>query len=311
MIMLLPLALVIAISAALLMPGPGTELFQSGIAPWLVALIFLVNGYQTDLKHRPTGKALGTAVGLMTVINLCIGPVLGMVAAQLFGLEAGLALGLIVMSTVPPTLSSGIILTMIAGGDGLWALLFTVALNILGIISIPLILPLVSSVSGGVSIESWPLFEKLVFVVLIPFLSGQILQKILGAGHLSSVLKHIPTFCITLTVWMIMSSTANGFEANVEIPVLPLIYVGVGSFLVHTILFGLCYGGAKALRLPDRAVSAFVFTGSQKTLPVAISILAVLPMGTGNAVLACILFHFIQLFLDSWIASHWGKAKIQ
>ncbi len=307
MIITLPLALIVAISLAALAPEPGASLLQAGFAPWLVALIFLVNGYQTDLKRRPAGKALGAATGLMVVINLMVGPLLGMATVMVLGLEGGIALGLIVMATVPPTLSSGIILTLIAKGDGLWALLFTVALNIFGIITIPLILPLVASLSEGVIIDPWPLFEKLVLLVLIPFLAGQLLQKFFGEGRFSSVTKYIPTACITITVWLIMSNTVNGFEEGSLFPLGSLALAGIGGFIIHGILFGLCLGGAKSLKLPSKAVSAFAFTGSQKTLPVAISILATLPMGTGNAVLACILFHFIQIFLDSWIAGHWGK----
>jgi sodium/bile acid cotransporter 7 len=42
-----------------------------------------------------------------------------------------------------------------------------------------------------------------------------------------------------------------------------------------------------------------IFTTSQKTLPVAISVLAALNLPIGEAVLTCVLFHFLMLFADS------------
>jgi sodium/bile acid cotransporter 7 len=42
--------------------------------------------------------------------------------------------------------------------------------------------------------------------------------------------------------------------------------------------------------------------GSQKTLPVAISLLAVLAGPVGEALLVCVMFHFLRLFADALIA---------
>jgi len=306
--MLIPLVLVGAIIAAWIFPTPGAALSAAGLAPWLVALIFLINGYQTDLGRRPGGRALIFAIGLMAVINLVLGPMLGLAAVRLLDISGGLALGMIVMAAMPPTLSSGIVLTVVAGGDALWALLFTIALNILGIIAIPITIPEAAALGEGIAIDPWPLFEKLLIVVLMPFLLGQVARHLIGSGRYGNALKHIPTLCIAAAVWMVMSKTALSTTLS-ALPFSALGLTAIGAFGVHGLLFALCWVVAKMQRLPDVAVSAFVFTGSQKTLPVAVGILATLQVEIGHAVLACVAFHFVQLFLDSWIAGAWGKSS--
>lgn len=47
---------------------------------------------------------------------------------------------------------------------------------------------------------------------------------------------------------------------------------------------------------------AMALAGSQKTLPVAISLLAVLAGPVGEALLVCVMFHFLTLFADALIA---------
>ena len=63
-----------------------------------------------------------------------------------------------------------------------------------------------------------------------------------------------------------------------------------------------------ALKLPKREYRADVILTSQKTLPVAITILSFLPDELGDKglmVIPPIVGHMSQLFIDSWIVSRW------
>ena len=51
-------------------------------------------------------------------------------------------MGLVVIASMPPTLSSGVILTENAGGHTVWAMLLTILLNLAGIFTVPFVLDL-------------------------------------------------------------------------------------------------------------------------------------------------------------------------
>jgi sodium/bile acid cotransporter 7 len=138
----LPVGLVLAILLALAAPGPGTALNGTGLVIGLVPLIFLVNGYQTRLDMLSLGGRFLAVLASGAGIGLLLSPFLGLAAAALLGLPAAAALGLVVMASMPPTLSSGVILVENAGGHTLWAMLLTILLNLAGIFTIPFMLDL-------------------------------------------------------------------------------------------------------------------------------------------------------------------------
>ena len=47
-----------------------------------------------------------------------------------------------------------------------------------------------------------------------------------------------------------------------------------------------------------------ILTGAQKTLPVAVSVLAALNYPIGEALLVCVLFHFMVLFGDALLVPY-------
>ena len=52
---------------------------------------------------------------------------------------------------------------------------------------------------------------------------------------------------------------------------------------------------------------ALLFVASQKTLAISLAVLASVQFDTGSAIIVCLLFHFFQLFLDSFLASYMKK----
>ena len=122
MVWLLPVGLCVAIIAALLLPGPGVALNQLGLPALLVAMIFLINGMQTRLSGLRLEPRFGATLGAAALINLLLSPLLAWLIVQVSGVDTSLGLGLLVMALVPPTLSSCIVLTRVAGGKAIWAL---------------------------------------------------------------------------------------------------------------------------------------------------------------------------------------------
>ena len=295
----LPAGLVLAIVLALLAPQPGSVLNGTGLVLGLVPLIFLVNGYQTRLDRLALRRRFVGVLAFGVVVGLLLSPFLGLGAAVLLGLPASAALGLVVMASMPPTLSSGVILTENAGGHTLWAMLLTILLNLAGIFTIPFVLGLTLELGGEVAVAPWPLLERLLTVVLLPFVLGALLRRWRGRPAPGWV-RYVPSACIIVTVWMSMSaSSATLFELTAGAFAL----VVLGALLVHGSLLLLCAAGGRGLRLAAGERIALLFVVSQKTLPVAIGVLTALNAPIAGALVVCIVFHFLQLMLDALIAA--------
>ena len=136
----LPVGLLLALLIAWLAPDPGAMLQRLGFIPWMVVTIFLINGYQTRFKELPRGRRILSASIIAILISLLISPLIGLAVVSSVSLPIGAAMGLVVMATVPPTLSSGIVMTGIAGGNVAKALFLTILLNLVGVFTVPFLL---------------------------------------------------------------------------------------------------------------------------------------------------------------------------
>jgi len=294
----LPVGLIAALVASLLLPAPGATLQQWGLIPWTVVVIFLVNGYQTQLKELPREQNFFKALLAGAIISLLISPFVGLLIGQLFGLSAGLLLGLVVKSAMPSTLSTCIVMTQLAGGYALWALLITVILNLLGVFTVPFMLSLTLADAGQFEIAPWPLLQQLLMLVLLPLIVGFIARQISSVPPDHLILQYLPSSCIILAVWMSLSSSADVISA---LHWNTLIKVALAALSVHFLLMVISWLAGKALKLPYEELIALVMTASQKTLPVAVSVLAALNQPIAEALLVCVLFHFLMLLADAVI----------
>lgn len=300
----LPLGLLLAFVVAWIAPLYGALLEQLGLIKWMVVIIFLVNGYQTHLRHLPQEAGMLVTGVLAVLINLLISPFVGLVLVYVLPLPEGAALGLIVMATVPATLSSGIVMTVIAGGDGTKALVLTIVLNLLGVFTIPFILQLILENIGILSLSPWPMLQQLILIVLLPFVTGMMSKRFIRIPPRHIVLRYLPSICVIGTVWMSVSASSDTLK-ELSLSVFGLIVLGAAS--IHAALILLCWLSRQLYRSQRAEWLALLFTASQKTLPVAVGVLSLLHQPAGLALVACILFHFIQLLVDSVIASRLGS----
>ncbi|MDX1594330.1 MAG: bile acid:sodium symporter [Gammaproteobacteria bacterium] len=295
----LPGGLVLAIALALVAPEPGSAVNRTGLVSWLVATIFLVNGYQTRIDARRLGRRFLRVLAAGAGIGLLLSPWLGVATAALLGLPAAAALGLVVMASMPPTLSSGVILTGNAGGDVLWAMLLTILLNLAGIVSVPFVLDLALEAGAEVAISPWPLLWRLLTLVLVPFVAGVGLRRLFESRPPGWV-RYVPSTCIIITVWMAMSASSGTL---LELTAGALGLIVAGALLVHGALLGLCAAAGRALELAPAERIAVLFVVSQKTLPVALGVLTALEAPIAGALVVCIVFHFLQLMVDAVLAA--------
>lgn len=301
----LPLGLSAAIILALVFPGPGIEVKSWDLMREAVMLIFLINGLQSSLVFKDVNLKFFKAFLFLVLSSLLLCPFFGKWLANALGLPPDLALGLIVMSAMPTTLSSGLVVASVAGGSATWSMLFTMGLNLVGIFTIPFILAFALNTST-VHLSPWPLLVNLIQIVFCPYIIGSILRRSIQATEkYKIILAHLPTFCIILVAWTSVSVSADNI-LNMQLNF--LLYSCLAVVLVHVLLLLLHYGSAKVLALNLPETKSFVILGSQKTIPIALSVLTALHLKqAGPAVMVCIMFHFLQLLIDSWLAARWAK----
>ncbi|MCI5120852.1 MAG: bile acid:sodium symporter, partial [Candidatus Electrothrix sp. AUS4] len=112
--------------------------------------------------------------------------------------------------------------------------------------------------------------------------------------------SYVNSSCVILAVYISLAVSRQEFFNT-----------GLGEYLavlssvslVHLLLLAMNGLSAKTLQLNSEDAKALLFVGSQKTLPVSLAVLAGLHQNTGNAVVVCLLFHFVQLLVDSVLAS--------
>ncbi|MCI5142397.1 MAG: bile acid:sodium symporter [Candidatus Electrothrix sp. ATG1] len=296
----LPIGLVLAALFALLLPQAGIMLAVNNGIKCSIFTIFLVSGYQTGVAGTSLDRNLIHIFLTAAAISLFLAPLLGLGLGILLRLPPYLVIGLLIICAVPPTLSSGVVITGISGGNTVLALMLTIGLNLTGILTVPVVLHFCIKASGPISIDRWALFIKMLLLVLFPFVIGRLLRTLQQKQQVSPNWSYVNSSCVILTVYIsLAASRQEFFRTDSGQYLITLISVSLAHFLLLAIN---CQAG-KLLKLNQENSKALLFVASQKTLPVSLAVLASLRQETGNAVIVCLLFHFVQLFGDSILAS--------
>ncbi|MGB5687238.1 MAG: bile acid:sodium symporter [Candidatus Electrothrix sp.] len=308
----LPLGLILAAIFALTLPQAGVIFADHSGIKLTIIIIFLVSGYQTGTAGIPLNKSLFHIFLTAAAVSLLLAPLLGLVIGSVFDLSPSLVIGLIIICAVPPTLSSGIVITGISRGNTVLALMLTISLNLIGTLTLPTILHLCLKASGPVIIDQWALFIKMLFLVLLPFIIGKILRVIsnnlLNKQRISPNWSYVNSSCVILAVYISLAVSRQEFFRTDAGQYLAVLF---SVSLVHFLLLGVNTQAAKLLKLNAKDGKALLFVASQKTLPVSLAVLAGLHQDTGNAVIVCLLFHFVQLLVDSALASRFRQQSQQ
>ena len=307
--MFLPVGLILAMAIGLLVPVD-IQFSTAGIAgisiqQLLIIGIFLVSGYKFRWGDINLGKQFVLTLLAAVAINLVLGPVSAVATAKLLGLEEGVVIGLVVMASVPTTLASGIVIVRNAGGNTVWALMLTVMLTFIGVLIIPFLLDFFLSMGAAVDLPVWPLMLTMIKLVLLPLLAGAGLQRLLkNRDH--AILHYLPPSAIIAIVWMSVSQNAASLF---NLSLWELFSLTGASLIIHLVLLIAAWGAGIMLRLGIPEARALLFVAAQKTLPVAVAVLVSLPQAQipaaalGIATVTCVVFHFAQIIVDSFLAS--------
>ena len=170
-----PLWLILGCVAAWFQPGAWVW-FSPWIAP---ALGVVMLGMGLTLRFSDFASVLKEPkrIALGVVAQFMIMPLVGWGLAKVFGLEAGLALGLILVACCPGGTVSNVICHLAKASVPL-SVLMTMCSTMIAVVATPL---LTSWLAGAwMPVDAWGLFKSMVVIVLLPLVLGITVNTLLG-----------------------------------------------------------------------------------------------------------------------------------
>lgn len=298
----LPAGMILSVILAALLPGLGSSIKAACGSSIFILIIFFVCGWQTKLDSVHFNRKFYLALVASGVLTLFIAPWAGFAVAKLCRLDALALTGLVVMASVPPTLSSGIVMTETAEGNVMLGVIMTVFYNLLGVLTMPVMLTWCLAAEKSIDANPVKMFCDLLLLVVLPFAAGFLIRKWSGR-KLPSFCGYIPSVCVIILILSFFSSANRMFRSY---PVDILLLAGAGSLVMRIGLMAILWGAGALLKLDQADRKAMIFTAGSKTLTIALAMLAILNAGEGPAIIPCMVFYFLQSMIDSILAGRMG-----
>lgn len=283
-----------------------------------IFVIFFLSGLMIDTMEAR--RAAADMPGLLIALGLIfvVAPVYAYFFSTTGFFRKETVAGLFLVTAMPTTLSSGIVMTSASGGNRIHALLITFVSNLLCIFTIPITLGyLFSNYSGMLSImiPATKLVRTLLLIVVLPLAAGSFLKVILKAstsGRISNLLdtstiNKINQVLVIGIVWMSASLLGN----HEKIFGADLVKICIAALAFHLCLIGSAFGLVYISGRGPGNRESIIFLGSQKTLPLSVALQSTLFPGFGNTLVFCISHHFLSLFFDGFLVSWLAEAGTQ
>ncbi|GJR85150.1 probable sodium/metabolite cotransporter BASS4, chloroplastic [Tanacetum coccineum] len=282
----LPLALIGGVVLGLAYPGPGCLAHRYQLSK--VSTSYSVRYHDTGLSLR--SEDIGAAaeawpVGLFGLASILLfTPNLSRIILQLQLQPQEFVTGLALFSCMPTTLSSGVALTRLAGGNCALALAMTVTSSLLAIIILPFSISKLIACGLGASVPTGTLFRRLIVTVLLPLIFGKAIRESFKglanfADNNRKLLSLLSVLFISWVPW-IQVSRSRSLLLMIE-PAAFLVAIMMGMLLHLTLLVFntisircLCAvsGGSKSIFAKKENSTALLLVASQKALPVLVAV---------------------------------------
>lgn len=303
--------LVAAIALAVVLPAAGEARSAAQmVSNAAVFLLFFLNGLR--LPRHEVWEGMGNHRLLWPLIAWCYG---AMALAGWAVWQAGqgwmpplLALGFLYLGCLPSTVQSATAYSSLAGGNVASSVVAAALLNLLGVF---VTAPLFSLLAGGhtAAFDGGGLL-KVVTILLLPFVLGQIAQGRLGDW----VKEHRPLVTtmdrtsIAIAVYVAFSGAVEQrFWTRVDPAGWAWLVGGTALMLVFAHLGAWMLGALVRLDRANR--KSMLFAGAQKSIAMGAPLAAVLfaPAVAGVVLLPILLYHLVQLVLAAPLASRLNR----
>ncbi len=268
----------------------------------VICFIFFFSGlllYPDQIKSGLT-DIKGSFIAL--VIIFLVAPATAAVLSMT-PIPVGIKMGFFLVAVMPTTLSSGVVMTEIAGGNMAHALVITIVANALAVFLIPVTLCFLLNFTGTAvvaSIDKIAIMMKIAFLVVVPLCSG-LMIKYWAESFVRQFIRKLPIvnqLLVLSMVWMALSQTRAVILNSGK--VIGIIFLFVVLF--HGVLLAAGSLSVKLFNIGKGRRESVILMGGQKTLPLSIILQASLFPHYGLALMVCVMHHILHLVFDGYLA---------
>ncbi|RVQ66925.1 bile acid:sodium symporter [Croceicoccus ponticola] len=236
-------------------------------------------------------------------------PVVTLALAQVQGLDANLARGMIFVGAVPSTMQSAVAFTAMAGGNVAGAVCAAAVSNMAAVAITPALSALFAGGGGGAEISGTAAL-RIVMQLLLPFVAGHFLRPWIGAfvGRHNRTVSLLDRGTIVLIVFVAFAaSVVEGLWQRTGVGELMLVIV-LCLALLAVVFAGNALAG-RILRFSREDRITIQFAGSKKSLAAGIAFAGVLfpPASVGAVMLPLMIYHQLQMIVSAMLAARWAK----
>ena len=213
--------------------------FGQPLVSVMLGLVMLGMGLTLSFDDFKRIAKIPRCVATGVILQFTVMPLAGIFLAMTFGLEAGLAVGLILVACCPGGTASNVV-AHLANANLALSVTMTMASTLVAVIATPL---LTGWLAGKyVEIDQWNLFINMVSIVLLPVIAGVMLNRYLPkvTDKIAIVSPLASILVIVLIVGGIVANSKALIQAHFGVLMLAI-------FLLHVFGFGLGYLITKAL----------------------------------------------------------------
>ena len=282
----------------------------------IFALFFLhgIGLSRDNLKDGASNWRLHLTIQLVTFV---VFPIWWVILAATLGsyISHDLLLGFFYLSALPSTVSSSVAMTSLARGNIAAAVLNASLSTVLGVLITPILVSVVMQEGGGANFDILPTMQKIVVMLLFPFVLGHVLRPWLSElfGKIKHITMRFDRAVIVMLVWTAFSdSVTDGLWKNHGPTLLVEACLGVALFLGPMLLFTRLL--AVKLKFQTSGEIVAVFCGSTKSMASGLPMAKLLFAGNpaiGVLIIPILLYHQIQLFVCTVIARRYAYRSME
>ncbi len=310
------LAIIAVVIIAYLFPGPGSEnsaIPLDTISSIGVSLIFFFYGLKLSPDKIKSGLKNWKLHVLIQTSTYLLFPAIVIIGYPFFKeTHFSIWLAFLFLAALPSTVSSSVVMVSIAKGN-IPAAIFNASISgLIGIAITPLWIGLFLE-QAAADFDLGHIYMELLIEILLPVVLGLALQRF---GHTYTVQynKYLTLFDKTIVLLIVYKSFAESFEKNIfsSVDISDLLLMALAVVLLFYGIYQVI--GLMARRLGFNREDSITarFCGTKKSLvhgTVFSKVLFPASMPAGLILLPLMLFHAIQIFIVSIIASKLAKEK--
>lgn len=300
------ICLVTLVDATNTVAGMGKWLKSHSGADAVICTIFFTSGLILKREEIRAGLRDLQGAVIALVLIFAVAPLTAFLIG-LLPLDPAVRIGLFLVSVMPTTMSSGVVMTGASGGNIAHALLITVLANGLSIVTIPFSISLLAQTVDSVPMDKAQMMLQMAFLVLLPLVLGLFLRPKKG-GLRSFLQRFIPVLnqCMILAiVWMgVSEAKTTVLSSGAQVFIILVLAV-----FFHAILLGLGYLSIRLFHIPRGRMESVLFMGGQKTLPLSVLFQVKLFPQYGLALAFCVFHHFIHLMMDGYLVGRLNRSR--